>query len=276
MTVDRTETRTPEEKLAMPGRPKLVGCHATVGCDVTFWTDTNELFCPAHASEGDLPKWISTPKDYAGELQARVATMQALDDAATRSKGKVNMTTDPSSAKGRRHDDDHPKIGGCQGPHGFEAISTEEGIMGAAVETGRKHDPLGCDLDVDHVGPCIRAADDGTQPELPQMGHPRFYEILDAIKQLHSLKAQAYEGKNAYYYNYRENGRLWMGDPSGFKYALMRAYEKMTRIHNIALDATIPTNDESVSDNLDDIAIIAIIAKILWEERNEHTRSTRD
>ena len=105
--------------------------------------------------------------------------------------------------------------------------------------------------------------------DVPDMhGHPRFYEVLDDLANLHSRKAHAYEGSNPHYHNYRENGRLWMNDPSGFKYALMRAYEKMIRIQNMTLDATIPANDEAITDSLDDIAVIAIIAKILWEEKN--------
>jgi hypothetical protein len=133
MTANPTKTRTLEEKLAMPGRPKLVRCHATAGCDVTFWTDTGELYCPAHANEDDLPKWISMPKDYAGEMKKRVETLQALDDAAERSR---KMGT---------------KVGGCQGPHGFEAISTREGIVAAVLEEQKevRHFDTGATRDTD-------------------------------------------------------------------------------------------------------------------------------
>ena len=105
------------------------------------------------------------------------------------------------------------------------------------------------------------------KPECPLSGHPRFYEILDRLKDLHSRKAAAYEGTNPPYTNYKRAGERWFGGRTGaVRYALMRLEEKLERIRNLILDETLPASSESLNDNLEDIAVIAIIAEILYEE----------
>ena len=115
----------------------------------------------------------------------------------------------------------------------------------------------------------IKAIGEDIAAKAPQKfsGHPRFYKILqEVLAPLHSRKAEAYEGSGAHYANYKDSGQWFTTNDGAVRYALMRLQEKLKRVRNL-LDGAKP-GDESVLDSLDDIAIIAVIARILYEEIN--------
>jgi len=107
-------------------------------------------------------------------------------------------------------------------------------------------------------------------------GHPAFYKHLERLKPIHSQKAEAYEGKSGHYANYKRFDKwseVIAKHPhlAGFCYAMLRLEEKLERIRNILEGSS--AGDEPVAENLDDMAIISIIAEILYEESQSETGS---
>mgnify|MGYP001613299874 CR=1 FL=1 len=128
--------------------------------------------------------------------------------------------------------------------------------------------PCDCKVPTDRI---YRPENPAGEPVLS--GHPAFYRHLDRLRSLHSQKAQAYEGKSGYYANYRRFDKwseVIAKHPklAGFCYSMLRLEEKFERIRNI-LEGSL-AGDEPVVENLDDMAVISVIARILYEEANEN------
>lgn len=99
-----------------------------------------------------------------------------------------------------------------------------------------------------------------------------FYALLEKVKELHDNKGRGYEapGDRALYPNYRRMDRWAKSvaarpEQSPAIYALMRNEEKLERIRAI-LEGAEP-HDEAIPETLLDMAVISLIALILYQER---------
>ena len=92
--------------------------------------------------------------------------------------------------------------------------------------------------------------------------YQRFDELLRLMKTTHDAKGADYEGDGRPYEN------LWAGEEwsiDAWKYALLRADEKMRRLKSYAKTGTL--KNEGAFDSLLDIAVLAIIGYVLLEEQ---------
>ncbi len=105
----------------------------------------------------------------------------------------------------------------------------------------------------------------------PLCGHPRFYEILEELKQLHSDKNQDYATSNDPLQNFTRVGewakkyQLLTEDREGFKTCIMYCLKQL-----VAALKLVKHNEagkvEGVPQRLKDVATYIIIAMILYEE----------
>lgn len=113
----------------------------------------------------------------------------------------------------------------------------------------------------------IMTGDDGFTFEEPKekkyYGHPRFYEILEQMKDLHSRKNHDYAGTSDPLKNLRACERVSL-EP--FLGVLVRLQDKWSRIEEFVKSGTLMVKGESVIDTLMDNAIYSVLGIILYEE----------
>ena len=97
-------------------------------------------------------------------------------------------------------------------------------------------------------------------------GHPRFYELLDEIRELHDSKNADYSKDGDPLSNFRLCGAF--GIPP-WKGALVRMSDKWSRITELAGDKPQKVADENITDTLMDLAVYALLTIILHEEVKE-------
>jgi len=95
------------------------------------------------------------------------------------------------------------------------------------------------------------------------MSKERFHEIVKEMVELHDRKNHDYGG-NEYLSNFMMCEKH-MGFPA-WKGCIIRLSDKMARLMNIARIEEIAVSDESVADTLTDLAVYAIITRILYED----------
>lgn len=96
--------------------------------------------------------------------------------------------------------------------------------------------------------------------------HPlsqRFHDLLKEAGELHDRKQKDYGSDNDPFLNVRE-GSDW-GVPAWVA-AMVRANDKMVRIKKYAQSGEL--SNEGVEDSFMDLAVYALIARVLWEEEN--------
>jgi hypothetical protein len=90
---------------------------------------------------------------------------------------------------------------------------------------------------------------------------PRFGDVLAGWLVLHAKKNRDYSGGDRDYRNFRAMAAwgipLWVGP-------LLRMSEKLARLQVVATGGTLA--NESAEDSLDDLGVLAGIARILWTE----------
>jgi len=91
--------------------------------------------------------------------------------------------------------------------------------------------------------------------------YQRFDEILALMQSTHDAKGHDYEGDGRPYENLRA-GEEW--NIEAWKYAMMRADEKMRRLKSFAKTGTL--KNEGALDSFLDIAVLAAIGYVLFEE----------
>jgi len=100
--------------------------------------------------------------------------------------------------------------------------------------------------------------------EVKRNGHPRFYELLNIIADLHSRK-------NADYCGYRDplaNLRLCkMAGIDPFLGCIVRLSDKFSRLCSFAEKGYLEVKDEKIIDTLMDMSVYALLAIILLEEK---------
>lgn len=92
----------------------------------------------------------------------------------------------------------------------------------------------------------------------------RFDALLAQMKQVHDKKGQDYEAHNIPYENIKA-AEQWSVEP--WTYAMLRVSEKIRRLHSVAKGKTL--QNEDIYDTFIDIANLALIAHILYEEKDK-------
>ena len=95
------------------------------------------------------------------------------------------------------------------------------------------------------------------------MSKERFHEIVKEMVELHDKKNHDYAGTD-YLSNFLMCEKH-MGIP-GWKGCIIRLSDKMARIMNVARDDEVSVGDETIIDTLTDLAVYAIITRILYED----------
>jgi hypothetical protein len=95
------------------------------------------------------------------------------------------------------------------------------------------------------------------------MSKERFHEILKEMAELHDKKNRDY-ARDEYLSNFLMCEKH-MGVPAWIG-CIIRLSDKMARIMNIAKNDEISVSEETVTDTLTDLAIYAIITRILYED----------
>ena len=119
-----------------------------------------------------------------------------------------------------------------------------------------------------HEGSCVDAqgtrSDDQDTRENTTGYVDRFDEVLAEMSALHSKKGADYGGTNDPYANVRASAEFgiapWVG-------ALVRLNDKITRLKSFLRRGKL--ENESVEDSIQDIAVYAIIMRILYDEREK-------
>jgi len=95
------------------------------------------------------------------------------------------------------------------------------------------------------------------------MSKERFNEIVNEMVELHDKKNHDYAG-DEYLSNFLMCEKH-MGIP-GWIGCIIRLSDKMARIMNLAKTDEISVGDETITDTLMDLAVYAIITRILYED----------
>ena len=95
------------------------------------------------------------------------------------------------------------------------------------------------------------------------MSKERFDQIVKEMVELHDRKNQDYAG-GEYLSNFMMCEKH-MGFPA-WKGCIIRLSDKMARLMNIARTDEISVGDEKITDTLMDLAVYAIITRILYED----------
>ena len=95
------------------------------------------------------------------------------------------------------------------------------------------------------------------------MSKERFHEIVKEMVELHDKKNRDYAGSE-YLSNFLMCEKH-MGVPAWIG-CIIRLSDKMARIMNIARNDEISVGDETITDTLTDLAVYAIITRILYED----------
>jgi hypothetical protein len=117
----------------------------------------------------------------------------------------------------------------------------------------------------------VQDGDKLPQPSPKRYGHPRFYEMLDTMAELHSRKNHDYAGTSDPLKNLRACKRLEL-DP--FLGVMVRLQDKWSRLEEFVKSGTLMVKSESVKDTLIDNAVYSILAIILYEEQEKADRTT--
>ena len=96
-----------------------------------------------------------------------------------------------------------------------------------------------------------------------QYGHPRFYELLDEIAELHSAKNHDYAGEGDPLRNLRACERMGMEPWIG---VLVRLQDKASRLESFVKQGQLKVKNESLVDTLMDNAVYSLLGIILFEE----------
>ena len=112
----------------------------------------------------------------------------------------------------------------------------------------------------------IKTAQDRLKPGNKMFGHPRFYEILEQMKELHSRKNHDYAGTSDPLKNLRACERLEL---KPFMGVMVRLQDKWSRLEEFVKSGSLMVKNESVIDTLLDNAVYSVLAIILYEEQHK-------
>lgn len=95
-------------------------------------------------------------------------------------------------------------------------------------------------------------------------GHPRFYELIEMMQQIHSSKNQDYAKEEDPLSNLRGCERIGIPAHVG---CCIRMQDKFSRFENLIGGKEAQVKDESILDTLMDLAVYALLCRILIEEQ---------
>ena len=101
------------------------------------------------------------------------------------------------------------------------------------------------------------------EKETEHRGHPRFYELLEEIKETHNRKNHDYAQDKDPLSNLKMCESL--GVPA-WKGTLVRMSDKWSRITQLANGKEALVKDEAITDTLKDMAVYSLLCIILIEE----------
>jgi hypothetical protein len=128
-----------------------------------------------------------------------------------------------------------------------------------------------CGIPVFHTVSSLEAWRDNEWVRRPKTltiraGDPRFHARLKAMAELHDRKQADYGTDGDPFANVRASREFgiapWLG-------AILRLNDKVTRIKSFAKKGTL--KNESLEDSFDDIAVYAVIARLLYDEEHGGT-----
>lgn len=96
----------------------------------------------------------------------------------------------------------------------------------------------------------------------PHRNSNRFHAILRELGELHDKKQLDYGTDEDPFYNVRHSAEMWGIRP--WVGAMLRATDKIQRLCAYARKGTLA--NEGVIDSLQDLAVYAVIAQVLFEE----------
>ena len=109
-------------------------------------------------------------------------------------------------------------------------------------------------------------------PQKKLHGHPRFYELLDQAKQLHSAKNHDYAGDKDPLANFNASLELgvepWLG-------CAVRMTDKWQRFTNFVRSGELKVKSESIKDTLIDLTVYCLIEIVLIEDRDNAIKETK-
>ena len=118
---------------------------------------------------------------------------------------------------------------------------------------------------------CLECRDTGVEHPLACTGrHPssqRFLDIIGELINLHDKKQRDYGTDADPFNNIRASAKEW-GIPAWVG-AMLRATDKVRRLQKFADVGELA--NESVIDAFDDLAVYAVIARVMYEEEEEDT-----
>jgi hypothetical protein len=103
-----------------------------------------------------------------------------------------------------------------------------------------------------------------------RFGHPKFYELIEQMAELHSRKNHDYSGTADPLKNLRSPLRIGI---SPFMGVLVRLQDKWSRLEQFANSGEMLVKGESVIDTLMDNAVYSLLAIILYEEMKENAEA---
>ncbi len=95
------------------------------------------------------------------------------------------------------------------------------------------------------------------------MSEERFHQIVNEMVELHDKKNHDYAGEE-YLSNFLMCEK-YIGVPAWVG-CIIRLSDKMARIMNLAKTDEVSVGDETITDTLMDLAVYAIITRILYED----------
>jgi len=104
-------------------------------------------------------------------------------------------------------------------------------------------------------------------------GHPKFYEMLEEMKTIHSNKNHDYASQSEPLSNFMLSEKL--GIPA-WKGCMVRITDKVSRLWSFAKQDVLKVSDESIRDTLIDLANYALLCAILYEETIQKSSPTED
>ena len=94
-------------------------------------------------------------------------------------------------------------------------------------------------------------------------GHPKFYDLLEELRRLHSDKNHDYAGSSDPLRNFRKCNEMGIDSFTG---VMIRLTDKWSRLESFMKQGVLKVKGESVVDTLKDNAVYSILAIILYEE----------
>ena len=146
----------------------------------------------------------------------------------------------------------------------------QEGCVYTRDYTNGDHSAMNCDDYDPRKTPSLVEGKPTNPKDAQQYGHPRFYEMLKQMYELHSRKNHDYTGTSDPLKNLRACERLKV---KPFMGVMIRLQDKWSRLEEFVKSGQLMVKNESVIDTLMDNAVYSILAIILYEEQQKNETS---